>query len=116
MLTEARIISVLGSEINILFCKEKDDDKLEQMAGYYDSSKSIIVVKIFDANETSLGDLERYQKEVLRHEIIHAFLHESGMDACASSCDCWALNEEMVDWFAIQSPKIFKLFEKEGLL
>ena len=28
----------------------------------------------------------------------------------------WAMNEEMVDWFAIQSPKIFKVYSEMGLL
>lgn len=116
MLTESRVISVLGTDVGVVFRKDSEDDKLAEMAGYYDNSKSEIVVKIFEPDAISLGDLERYQKEILRHEIIHAFLHESGMDACSCPCDSWATNEEMVDWFAIQSPKIFKLFEKEGLL
>jgi hypothetical protein len=40
-------------------------------------------------------------------------LNESGLDACA--CDyfgAWSKNEEMVDFFAIQFPKILKTFEK----
>ena len=116
MLTESRVISVLGTNVVVVFRKESEDDKLVNMAGYYDSSKNEIVVKIFEPDATSLGDLERYQKEILRHEIIHAFLRESGVDVCSCPCDSWATNEEMVDWLAIQSPKIFKLFEKEGLL
>jgi hypothetical protein len=116
MLTKAITISVLGTDVCVLFRKEEEDEKLVNMAGYYDSSKNEIVVKIFEPDATSLGDLLQYQKEILRHEIIHAFLHESGVDACSCPCDSWATNEEMVDWFAIQSPKIFKLFEKEGLL
>lgn len=115
-MTKPITISVLGTDVRVLFRKEAEDEKLINMAGYYDSSKNEIVVKIFEPDATSLGDLMKYQKEILRHEIIHAFLHESGMDACSAPCDSWATNEEMVDWFAIQSPKIFKLFEKEGLL
>lgn len=37
--------------------------------------------------------------------IIHAFLHESGLDVCS-----WAHNEEMVDWLAIQFPKLYEAF------
>jgi hypothetical protein len=116
MLTKAITISVLGTDVCVLFRKEEEDEKLVNMAGYYDSSKNEIVVKIFEPDAISLGDLLQYQKEIIRHEIIHAFLHESGVDACSCPCESWATNEEMVDWFAIQSPKIFKLFEKEGLL
>lgn len=51
-------------------------------------------------------------RETLRHEIIHAFLNESGLKDAASSCDCWSKNEEMVDWFAIMSPRIYKAYQE----
>jgi hypothetical protein len=116
MLTETRTINVLGTDIRIFFRKEVDDPKLKNMVGYFDSSKSMIVVKILEPDENSLGDLDKYQTEILRHEIIHAFLHESGLDACAGTAESWATNEEMVDWFAIQSPKIFKIFREQKLV
>ena len=116
MLTESRTINVLGTDIKIVFREEKNDPQLEDLSGYFDSSESLIVVKIPEKDKNSLGNLENWQKKVMRHEIIHAFLYESGLDWSAAPVDCWATNEEMVDWFAIQSPKIFKLFEKEGLL
>ena len=58
-----------------------------------------------------------YQKEVLRHEIIHAFLAESGLDDSALTLECsWARNEEMVDWFAIQGAKIYRAWQAAGAL
>ena len=36
-------------------------------------------------------------KKVIRHELVHAFLFESGL-----SVNSWADNEEIVDWIAIQ--------------
>lgn len=116
MLTETRTINVLGTDIRIYFRKESDDPKLKGMVGYFDSSKAMIVVKILEPDENSLGDLDKYQIEVLRHEIIHAFLYESGLDSCAGAAESWATNEEMVDWFAIQSPKIFKIFREQKLV
>ncbi len=51
---------------------------------------------------------EAYRKRTLRYEIMHAFLNESGLsDSSNQYGGAWAKNEEMVDWFAIQSPKIF---------
>ena len=50
----------------------------------------------------------------LRHEVIHAYLMESGLNGSANDTDCWARNEEMVDWIAIQFPKILKTFEQLG--
>lgn len=116
MLTEARTINVLGTDVRIQFKKEADDSKLKSMVGYYDGSKNLIVIKILEPDDYSLGDLDKYQIEILRHEIIHAFLHESGLDACSGSADSWATNKEMVDWFAIQAPKIFKVFREQKLV
>ena len=116
MMTDPKVISVLGKDIQILFRKEAADPKLKNCVGYFDSSKGWIIVKILEPDENSLGDLECFQKEVLRHEIIHAFLYESGLDACSGPAANWASNEEMVDWFAIQSPKIFRIFQEQGLV
>ena len=116
MLKEPKVITVLGTDIQILFREEKNDPNLSNCVGYFDSSKQLIVIKILEPGERSLGDLERYQKEILRHEIIHAFLHESGIDACSGPAENWGTNEEMVDWIAIQSPKIFKAFQEMELV
>lgn len=57
-------------------------------------------------------NLQEFEKKVLRHEVIHAFLGESGL----RNNSYWAENEEMVDWLAIQAPKIFKTFQELGIL
>lgn len=116
MITVPEKINVLGTDISIEFREEKEDEKLKNCVGYFDSSKALIVLKKLVPDAMSLGDLDRYQKEVLRHEVIHAFLYESGIDGCSGSAENWATNEEMVDWFAIQSPKIFKVFQELGVL
>lgn len=116
MLTESRTINVLGADIRVVFREEKQDLKLEELGGYYDATENLIVVKIPEKDTMSCANLENHQKKVLRHEIIHAFLHESGLDWSAAPTDCWATNEEMVDWFAIQSPKIFKVFREQKLV
>ena len=65
-----------------------------------------------------LGKIIKYDMKAMNRFliIIHAFLLESGLDSNSNSADSWAVNEEMVDWFAIQSPKIFKLFNKLELM
>ena len=55
-------------------------------------------------------------KKVLRHEIVHAYLCESGLEHCSLGEDSWATNEEMVDWMAIQGPKLYKAWEEAGAL
>lgn len=115
MLTEPRKINVMGTEIRVEFRKEADDPLLVECAGYYDATANLIVVKNHD-EEYTVKDPEAVQRKTMRHEIIHAFLHESGLDWSSAPTDAWATNEEMVDWFAIQSPKIFNVFQEQGLM
>ena len=62
--------------------------------------------------DPSVKDLIAYQKKVLRHEIVHAFLYESGLWQNAYGSKCWAKNEEMIDWMAIQIPKIQRAYKE----
>ena len=97
-----KTITVLGTEYKVMFLGESDDSRLYEKDGYIDTStKEIVVRDDFIETTNSLRDLQSYQEKVLRHEIIHAFLHESGL---SGNCD-WA-TEECVDWFALQFYKI----------
>ena len=112
-------VNILGSEWNVKFWNKKEYPNLTNIDGYTDLSIREIVVDDMEASQGQIGtkaDLESYQKQVVRHEIIHAFLLESGLDSNSNSADSWAVNEEMVDWFAIQSPKIFKVFNEYNLM
>jgi hypothetical protein len=112
-------VNILGSEWSMKFGNEKEYPNLTNADGYIDLSTREIVVDDMEASQGQIGakaDLEGYQKQVVRHEIIHAFLLESGLDSNSNSADSWAVNEEMVDWFAIQSPKIFKVFNEYDLM
>lgn len=112
---ENRTINILGTEYKILVQNKKDNPKLENADGlceYY--SKKIILdeFKAYEEDVLCVENLEEFEKKVLRHEIIHAFLGESGLRASSE----WAENEEMVDFFAIQFPKILKAFQEVGAL
>ena len=45
-------------------------------------------------------------------QIVHAFLYESGLRQNAYGSKCWAKNEEMIDWMAIQIPKIQRAYKE----
>lgn len=106
-------VDILGTEYTIKRRKEADDPKLKDCDGYCDSSIKRIVVETFERDALSKEDLWQYEKEVLRHEIVHAFLDESGLRSCTHSCDQgWARNEEMVDWIALQAPKMLRAFQQ----
>ena len=103
-------INVLGTEYTIRTKKRHKDTLLKSMDGYCDDSVKRIVVSHLEPEPDSKHDLEAVWKKVLRHEIIHAFLSESGL---AENRD-WAQNEEIVDWIAIQGPKIYKVWKEVG--
>lgn len=111
--------NILGSEWTVKFGTVEEYPNLEDMDGYTDSSTREIIVDDMKSQQDMPGskkNMEEYKKQVVRHEIIHAFLCESGLDTNSGACGNWAINEEMVDWFAIQSPKIFKAFNELELM
>ena len=116
-------INVLGTEYKIEVHKVSKDDYLKEnnFSGYCCEESKIIVIADMSEKEffPSMTDKEQetYSKRVLRHELIHAFLNESGLSDSASTPNCgWAKFEEMVDWIAIQAPKFLKIFEELGIL
>lgn len=101
-------VNVLGTDYRLLIADKSTDAKLENMDGYCDTSvKKCVVETMQDDSIEAKENLVGYQNSVARHELIHAFLYESGLDMCS-----WATNEEMVDWLAIQFPKMYKAFKE----
>ena len=110
------LVYILGTQYNIKLISEADDPMLKTLWGYTDQTVHKIVVKLIEKQSDSVQNLADYSKNIMRHELIHAFLFESGLGACANEIDCWSQNEEMVGWLAYQSPKIFKLFQQLNCL
>lgn len=69
-----------------------------------------------DADQEDLQMMIIMMKKTLRHEIAHAFLSESGLFANTFSSNHWANNEEMVDWIAMQGPKMMAAWTEAGAL
>lgn len=108
-------INILGTEYELIGSTAKDHPLLGERNGYCDGTLKCIVYDN-DTSEWDLGNKQYKLNQILRHEILHAFLIESGLDCCCYSEEPWARNEEMVDWFAIQSPKIFDVYKKLDIL
>lgn len=103
-------VNILGSEWKILFRSGNEDPKLACDDGYCDESVREIVVETYETakdDAQACADIPKIQRQVIRHEIVHAFLFESGLGPCSE----WAQNEEMVDWIARQFPKLLKAFQ-----
>lgn len=110
-----KTVIVLGVEYSIFYLTVNDDERLKDSYGFTDwTTKSIIIDK--EMNDCNLRTVEALRMKVLRHEIIHAFLLESGLHECTASCEAWADSEEMVDWFANQGQKIYEAWRLSGAL
>ena len=110
------LVYILGTQYNIKLISESDDPMLKTLEGYTDQTAHKIVVKLIEKQDSTAQNVADYAKNIMRHELIHAFLFESGLGTCANDIDCWSQNEGMVGWFAYQSPKIFKLFQQLNCL
>lgn len=111
--------NILGTEYEIVFKDYKDEPAFERRGidGYCDNIDKVLCIgnlKTFPQWEDETEEYcKKAEKETLRHEIIHAFLGESGLQGSTAVIDDrgWSKNEEMIDFFAIQFPKISKVFE-----
>ena len=113
-------VNILGTTYKVYLnvpCS-KDSD-LEGAYGYTDfHGKRIVIADIRTVpgwGESSEEALYNNFASTLRHEIIHAYLMESGLNESSNGVTCWARNEEMVDWFAVQIPKMIKTFRELGV-
>ena len=106
-------INVLGTAYTVKEVDPATDIKLKgQRDGYTDTSIKVCVIdNMQEEDPANKANLQEHKKGVVRHELIHAFLYESGLDG-----NTWATNEEMVDWVALQFPKLLKAFEEAGCL
>ena len=95
-------VNVLGTEYTIVQKTVKEDPALKKYDGMIDYSIKQIVIAEFTRGEFSLHDIEAYEQKCIRHELVHAFLYESGLSVNSD----WAGNEEMIDWIAIQIYKM----------
>lgn len=106
-------VNILGTNYEIIEQNENENLKISEAYGLLEKHSKKIVLDSDILNEKDIMKSERielFKNKVLRHEIIHAFLVESGLD---TNCD-WH-KEEMVDWFAWQMPKLINVLEELGI-
>ena len=114
-------VNILGVEYTIIYKSDKRIAKdvsaeVGQYGGYCNAYKKEIVIAKQNTGTEDVETKEAVRKRVLRHEITHAFLHESGLYEDSLNTDAWAMNEEMVDWIALQFPKMLKAFRETGAM
>ena len=103
-------INILGTDYKIKEnCNIEDYSGLIENEAYTDfTTKEIIIGEFGNDSINSVKDINYHIRKVKRHEIVHSLLFESGLD---NNTD-WARNEEIIDWIAMQYPKMKKIFEK----
>lgn len=113
-----KVVNVLGTPYAILFKKKSEEKLFEDSAdGYCDKTTKEIVILEADENRdpAEVSNFEEYQKQVIRQEIVHAFHMESGLQASFDVRD-EGFPEVIVDWFAIQGPKIMQAWKEADAL
>lgn len=106
-------ISVLGTEYSIVETSKNEDKRLCDCDGFCDKSSKEIVITT-ETDDSELANWTWYRNKVLRHEIMHAFFFESGMQE-NFECKPFGIMETLVDWLAIQYPKIKSVFDELGI-
>lgn len=104
---ENKTISILGVPYTIEEAGLGQDPRMEIRDGYTDPSVKRIRVSDLEREEGAedrVEDLEWFRRQVTRHEIIHAFITESG----AGDAD-WH-TEDMVNWLAYMAPALHTAF------
>lgn len=112
-------VNVLGTEYGVYIANDETCSRLKDIDGFCDTSTKEIYVNDFslvpdDDTSRKCGNVWAIVRRVLLHELIHAFLFESGMDANSHAfCpDGWGTDEEIVDFFALQFFKIKDAFDE----
>lgn len=116
-------INILGTTYRVRRVKDGQDEFMDKMqyGGYCDNvSREIVLLDLRTVpdwkNETP-EKIGREERRTLRHEIVHAFLNESGLQFNSFAPEgAWANNEEMVDWIALQGPKLVKAWAAAGCM
>lgn len=108
-------IDVLGTQYTIEIVNDGHKDLAEGLDGCCDrTSKRILILHQEKQDANDLDDPELDMRQTCRHEIIHAFLNESGLQSSWEHLYQRGHDETFVDWFAVQSPKLFKAFRAAG--
>lgn len=94
------IVNILGTEYEVDTCDKNHDEIGKHDGVCYQYDKRIVIRHpkyLFADDDTEKVKKIRF-KEVVTHELIHAFCKESGT--------CYDDDEALVDWFSFMIPKI----------
>lgn len=109
-------VNILGQKYQLILDTPENNPKLKDVNGYMEpySKKIVIDAAIIESHKKdplAAEDLEAKVRQIYRHEIMHCFFTESGISYKFS------VEEEdfLVEWIAVQFPKMKKVFEELGV-
>jgi hypothetical protein len=111
-------VQILGTTYTVVYKDYNDDPffKNREWSGYCSGARHLIVIcnmRTYPGWEHETESAAEYQqRKTLRHEVVHAFLNESGLSSSSNGMETWAT----VDWFAAQGPKICRVWKQLGCL
>ncbi len=115
-------LNILGTEYHIERKKYDEDPKFKEYnaAGYCNGFlKSIVLCDMStfpDWDKEDPTTIKKQEALTYRHEIVHAYLNESGLADNSHDATSWARNEEIVDWIALQGQKIYNTWKEAGCI
>jgi len=99
-------VRILGAVWTVRSATEAEEPRLDGVNGFTDwTTRTICLEKNTQGN---LGSMETYMNKVIRHEVVHAFMFESGLGDSFEHKD-YGQEETIVDWFAFQMGNIMNV-------
>lgn len=99
-------VTILGAVWTVRSATETEEPRLEGVNGFTDwTTRTICLEKNTQGN---LGSIENFMNKVIRHEVVHAFMFESGLGDSFEHKD-YGQEETIVDWFAFQMGKVLNV-------
>ena len=102
-------MKILGTEYKLIHDSDLIKSGLDGECQSYSKTIRIRPKEQMIGDLDSDADKEKRYNEVKRHELVHAFFDECGLDG-------WSNDERLVQWIASQFPKLFELFNEQDCL
>ena len=101
--------NILGTEYTIISQTEDENPKLDGADGLAELYSKKLIIDFTQADpKQAFENLDEYMKVVLRHEMIHAIFHESGLEK-------YVRDETLVQFIAMQYEKMEKLLNSKNV-
>ena len=103
------IVGILGTNYTVEQDDSLNNSMLDGLCKSYSKQITHRGIKNMLCEDDPMEVKQVRFSEVLRHELIHAFFHEAGLENYGS-------DEVLVDWMAKQFPKMVKTMQDCGAL